>query len=276
MSKLLKLSINLFLCRGFKNFFVPKNTQFPLFVLFLNKVISLSTHHGDYVIAECKVLRVVEPLNENRPFNRNTCRHSQGRIFPFPLSISLSAHDSPPGSCARGRSIVSLQRQGWRRLTSGSAPRAHPSLAPATPRLRAFLSPALCKHCPLFFALYSVCLIQAARWVNAPTPLAGRASPSGRSQWGPDSDWLNMPLCLANYLWTRGAFTPSLFLHLCPCRSFRKEAPGCEEDSVWRAPDVMMQTYHRCERTFGTMEIQRGGLCNYFVAFPAPPPKFWF
>lgn len=39
------------------------------------------------------------------------------------------------------------------------------------------------------------------------------------------------------------------------CRFFRKGVPGCEEDSVLWAPGVMMQTYHLCGRTFGTMEI---------------------
>lgn len=150
---------------------------------------------------------MVELLGKYRPFNSNTLRHSSGRIFPsFSLAISLSARNSP-----REPRTVTASCHSSAEVDGASLVAQHHKLThywPHNPWHKAFLSPALCKH---FSALYSACLIQATRWVNARTPLAGRVSPCGRSQWGTDSHWLNMPLFLANCLAICNAFNPSMF-----------------------------------------------------------------
>lgn len=149
---------------------------------------------------------------------------------------------------------------------------------PPPPLGARLFSPLLCANIsPFLRALFSVCLIQAARWVNARTPLAGRASPSGRSQWGTDSDWLNMPLFLANWLSTRGAFTPSVLFPSLPLQILQERG-----SRMWRGLGV---TSARCyDANISSLWKNvwhngdwKGGLCIYFVDFPPPPPpQFWF
>lgn len=55
----------------------------------------------------------------------------------------------------------------------------------------------------------------------------------------------------------------------CLGRFFRKGVPGCEKDSVLWAPGVMMQTYHLCGRTFGTMAILKRGGVHLLCVFPS-------
>lgn len=87
---------------------------------------------------------------------------------------------------------------------------------PPRPLSSGLFSPRLCANIsPLFFVLYSVCLIQAARWVNAPTPLAGRASPSGRSQWGLTVTDSTCP-CLLQITFRRAVHSLRLCFCVCP------------------------------------------------------------
>lgn len=67
-------------------------------------------------------------------------------------------------------------------------------------------------------------------------------------------------------LFLRKAYLLIYLLCFSTHRFYKKEVLGCEGDSVLSAPGVMMQTYHLCERTFGTMEIWIG-MRIYFV-FP--------
>lgn len=228
---------------------------------------------------ERKVLRVVEPLDKYRPFHSNTCRHSQGRIFPFYLSryFFVSPRCPPPGSRGRGHSIVSLQRRGWRRLTCSSAPRAHPLLAPATPWRKAFLSPALCKHFP-FSPLSIQCVFDSGGTLGKCTDAPGWESESQWEEPVRDWQWLTQhaPVSCKLAFDARRIHSVCVFSVSAPADPSGKRLPDvkrtrCDERQMLWCKHIIVVKERLAQWRF------KGGIVHLFCWFPPPPPpQFWF
>lgn len=157
-------------------------------------------------------------VDECRPFNRNSRRHSACYLFkkkrnerdkipslffvgPWslrePWTVSASCHCSTKVDTSWLAAPLHQLTHYW----------------PHNLWHNAFF-PSLVQAFPFFSALHSVCLIQAAHWVNVWTPLAERARSVGGISEGHTTDWLNMALFLTNWLLIRGVFIPSLSFSL--------------------------------------------------------------
>lgn len=275
---------NIFLCQDFKNSFGYKNSQIPRNFACLKKLISLLTRN-DYVIisvqkAEYRLWSVKCSERSSRWINKGhftakLAATAQAGFSFFPLSLFLCQPAIPPqgavdvviASCHSSVEVDDAWLAAWHH--------ERPHYWPLPPLGARLFSPLLCANIShLLRSLFSV--FDSGSTLGKCTDAPGWKSESLWEEPVRDWQWLTQHAPVSCKLSFR-CVAHSLrlcFFRLCPCRSFRKEAPGCEDDCFERQMLWCKHIIVVKERLAQWRFKGRG--CAFILLLPPPPLQFWF